>query len=72
MPLTHFTIAGADQKFVPAKAAIDGNTIVVTSQAVSQPVAARFAWGSGDTPNLSNKAGLPASSFRTDGWPIQE
>ena len=69
-PLTHFTIAGADQKFVAAKATVDGDTIVVRSQSIDQPVAVRFAWGSGDMPNLANKDGLPASSFRTDQWPI--
>ena len=69
-PLTHFTIAGADQNFVAAKATVDGDTIVVRSQSIDQPVAVRFAWGSGDMPNLSNKDGLPASSFRTDQWPI--
>ena len=70
-PLTHFTIAGADKKFVKADAKIDGKTIVVSSDRVPNPVAVRFAWGSGDTPNLSNEDGLPASSFRTDDWPIQ-
>lgn len=70
-PLTHFTIAGADKAFVVAEASIQGDTIVVHSDKVSQPVAVRFAWGSGDVPNLSNKEGLPASSFRTDDWPIE-
>ena len=68
--LTHFTIAGSDKKFVPAKAVIEGHSIVVSSEAVSKPVAVRFAWGSGDEPNLYNKHDLPASSFRTDDWPI--
>ncbi|MFG0263914.1 MAG: sialate O-acetylesterase [Rhodopirellula sp. JB055] len=67
---SHFSIAGADQKFVAADAEIDGDTIVVHSDAVTEPVAVRYAWGSGDTPNLSNQNGLPASSFRSDDWPI--
>jgi sialate O-acetylesterase len=71
-PLTHFTIAGADQKFVPAEAVIDGGTIVVSSAKVSQPVAVRYGWGNADMPNLANKEGLPSSSFRTDEWPIPE
>ncbi len=66
--LTHFTIAGADKKFVEAVATIKGVMIVVSSPAVSKPVAVRFAFGSADIPNLMNKAGLPASSFRTDNW----
>ncbi len=67
--LTHFTIAGADRKFVEAEAVIDGDSIIVTSDAVSDPVAVRFAWGAADEPNLFNGVGLPASSFRTDDWP---
>ena len=70
-PLTHFTIAGIDQIFVAAQATIQGDTIVVRSDQVAEPVAIRFAWGSSDMPNLSNADGLPASSFRTDDWPIQ-
>lgn len=69
--LTHFTIAAADKSFVEANAVIDGETIVVSSDQVKNPTAVRFAWGSGDMPNLSNKDGLPASSFRTDDWPAQ-
>ena len=66
-PLTNFSIAGADKKFVWADARIDGDTIVVSSTQVPNPVAVRYAWA--DNPegcNLYNKAGLPASPFRTD------
>lgn len=66
--LSHFTVAGADRKFVPAVAAIDGNTLVVGSDQISQPVAVRFAWRDDATPNFANKDGLPASPFRTDTW----
>lgn len=66
--LTHFAIAGDDRKFIEATAIIEGDTIVVSSPAVDKPVAVRFAFGSADIPNLMNKAGLPASSFRTDNW----
>ncbi|MEQ8764066.1 MAG: sialate O-acetylesterase [Planctomycetota bacterium] len=68
--LTHFTIAGSDREFHPAQAKIDGETIVVWSEDVAEPVAVRFAWGPADEPNLFNAAGLPASSFRTDDWPM--
>ncbi|MBN2578639.1 MAG: 9-O-acetylesterase [Pirellulales bacterium] len=67
-PLTEFTIAGADQKFVPATAEIDGPNVVVSSPEVPHPVAVRFAWRDDSVPNLSNRDGLPASSFRTDDW----
>ncbi len=68
--LANFTIAGDDRKFVPALARIDGDTILVSAAAVPNPVAVRFAWGPADFPNLANGAGLPASSFRTDDWPM--
>lgn len=67
-PLVDFTIAGADQKFVPAVATIDGNSIVVSSDQVAQPVAVRYAWHDDTQPNFANKEGLPASPFRTDTW----
>lgn len=71
-PLTYFTVAGADKKFVPAEATIDGNTVVVRSPQVPQPAAVRFAWDELARPNLMNGAGLPAGSFRTDDWPLGE
>jgi len=64
-PLTHFQIAGADGKYVPAQAEIDGRTVVVSSPDVSKPVSVRFAWHEEAEPNLTNKAGLPASPFRS-------
>jgi sialate O-acetylesterase len=66
--LTDFEIAGDDEKFVPAKAVIDGETVVVSSPDVPKPVAVRFGWKDYATPNLFNKAGLPASPFRTDSF----
>src|SRR5439155_21056586 len=68
--LTEFTIAGDDQVFVPAQASIDGNTVLVWSDAVPHPVAVRFAWRNVPRPNLYNGAGLPASPFRTDNWKL--
>jgi len=66
--LTHFTIAGEDKKFHPAKAVIDGDTVVVSSDDVKKPVAVRFGFDNTATPNFFNKAQLPASTFRTDNW----
>jgi len=68
-PLTWFTIAGADANFVEAKAEIDGDSVVVSSNKVEKPVAVRFGWHQEAEPNLMNKEGLPASPFRTDDWP---
>lgn len=63
-----FTIAGEDRKFVPATAAIRGNTVILNNPAVSRPVAARYAWEGFPTVSLFDVQGLPASPFRTDGW----
>jgi sialate O-acetylesterase len=68
-PLTHFQIAGEDQKFVPAEASVDGESILVHSAEVSKPVAVRFGWDESAEPNLVNASGLPASPFRTDTFP---
>jgi sialate O-acetylesterase len=66
--LTGFEVAGADGKFVPAEAAIDGDTVVVQAKGVSEPAVVRFGWNNTANPNLANKEGLPASPFRTKDW----
>ena len=66
--LTGFAIAGEDKKFHKAEATIEGDTVIVRSGEVSQPVAVRFGWANYPVVNLWNKAGLPASPFRTDSW----
>jgi sialate O-acetylesterase len=65
-PLTWFTIAGADGKFVPAEAKIVGQTVEVSAAGIEKPVAVRFAWAETAQPNFFNGAGLPAQPFRTD------
>jgi sialate O-acetylesterase len=65
-PLTHFTIAGADKKFVPATVMIKDNQLMVSAPSVKSPVAVRFAWHEAAQPNFFNKEGLPAMPFRTD------
>jgi sialate O-acetylesterase len=67
--LQGFAIAGEDRKFVWAEAMIDGKTVVVSSPQVAKPVAVRYAWAINPVCNLHNRAGLPASPFRTDSWP---
>ncbi|HEU0305518.1 MAG TPA: sialate O-acetylesterase [Lysobacter sp.] len=64
-----FEVAGDDRHFHPARAVIKGKKVVVSSDAVAQPRAVRYAWS--DNPeqaNLTNREGLPASPFRTDDW----
>jgi sialate O-acetylesterase len=68
-PLKWFVIAGADRKFVPAEARIDGNNVVVSSPEVTLPAAVRYTWVNfPEGCNLFNAAGLPAAQFRTDQW----
>ena len=66
--LSWWSIAGDDKKFVKATAKIEGETVIVTAEGVSKPVAVRFGWHQLAEPNLANGAGLPASPFRTDTW----
>jgi len=68
--LKGFAICGEDKKFVWAKAEIVGATVVVSSPEVAQPVAVRYGWADFPEVNLWNKAGLPASPFRTDNFPM--
>ncbi len=67
--LTGFALAGADRKFVWAKAKVVEDKVVVWSPQVAQPVAVRYAWSANPACNLVNAAGLPASPFRTDDFP---
>lgn len=61
-----FAVSGADRKWYPASAAIDGDGVVVCSDAVERPIAVRYNWRGFPIGNLYNKAGLPAPPFRTD------
>ncbi|MFM8414619.1 MAG: sialate O-acetylesterase [Planctomycetota bacterium] len=65
-----FTIAGADRKFVPAKAAIrEDGRIEVWSDGIAEPVAVRYAWADNPVCNMYSAAGLPLTPFRTDDFP---
>ena len=68
-PVKGFAIAGADRRFVWAEARIEGDTVVVSTPGIQKPVAVRYGWADNPLVNLYNKAGLPASPFRTDDWP---
>ena len=67
-PLAEFAVAGRDGAFVRAEARIDGPTVVVSSAAVPNPIAVRYAWQDNPQVSLYNREGLPASPFRTDDW----
>ncbi len=64
-----FAIAGADRKFHWAEAKLEGNDVIVWCDAVTEPVAVRYAWADNPVCNLQNDAGLPVTPFRTDDWP---
>ena len=61
--LQWFEVAGADGKFAPAQAHIDGDTVVAASSSVAEPVAVRYGWAAAPDCNLFNGDGLPASPF---------
>ena len=66
LELVGFETAGDDGKLYPAKAIIDGKTIVLKSSKVTKPSVARYAFKDVAIGNLVNSADLPAVPFRTD------
>lgn len=64
--LKGFTIADTSGKFIPARAVIEGSSVVVTSGKITKPAAVRFGWAMVPDGNLFNRDGLPAVPFRTD------
>ena len=63
------TVAGAKATGEGAKT-VGEKTVEVTSDKVGKPGAVRFGWERFPVVNLWNKAGLPASPFRTDDFPM--
>lgn len=60
----YFEVAGADRKFIWAKAKIVNNKVLVWADGIANPLYIRYAWA--DNPakaNLYNKENLPASPF---------
>ncbi|WP_457322622.1 sialate O-acetylesterase [Roseateles sp. P5_E11] len=71
-PLRGFYVAGADRRWVPAEARVDGDRIVLRSAAVAAPVAARYAWvNNASEANVVGGDGLPLPPLRTDDWPLE-
>jgi sialate O-acetylesterase len=67
--LGEFSIAGDNRKWYWADARIEGDSVIVSSIAVPDPKAVRYAWQGNPLATLFNDAGLPAGPFRTDDWP---
>ena len=63
-----FLVAGADRKFVPATAKIEGKTVVLSSKLLKNPVAVRYCFDDTSMPDIFSNEGLPLSPFRTDNW----
>ena len=63
-PLSHFEIIGEGTDFVPAMALVEGDSVLLSSTACTNPAAVRFGWHKTAEPNLANGAGLPAAPFR--------
>lgn len=61
-------IAGADKRFRPARARIDGDSIILSHPEIELPIAARYAWDASPQAVIFNASGLPAAPFRTDTW----
>jgi sialate O-acetylesterase len=71
-PVRGFYLAGADRRWVPAQARIDGDRILLSSPAVAAPVAARYAWvNNASEANVVGGDGLPLPPLRTDDWPLE-
>lgn len=64
-PIDNFEIGGPGKTWTPASASIAGNdTIELTAEGVESPCVVRFAYDKLATPNLMNKEGLPAQTFK--------
>jgi len=58
-----FEIAGEDGVFFVAEALLEKASILLSSTKVKNPVSARYGWKPFSEGNLTNSAGLPASTF---------
>lgn len=64
--LRGFAVAGSDGRWYPAEAVIEGDSVVLSSRAVKEPLEARYDWKGYPDGNLYNRDGLPALPFRSD------
>ncbi len=64
----NFEVAGTDSNFVNAEVRVDGDNLVISNSKLKNPIAVRYAWSNTAEATLFNKAGLPASTFKTYDW----
>ena len=68
---TGFTVAGKDKVWHKATGKLLGrDKIEVSSAAVKEPVAVRYAWAANPVANVESREGLPLDPFRTDDWKL--
>lgn len=67
---TGFALCGNDRIFRVASGSVDGDTVILSSPEVANPIAVRYGWDNYPQLNLFSQAGLPASPFRTDDVPL--
>ena len=66
-----FAVAGEDKVWHWGTGKLAGaDKVEVTSPAVANPVAVRYAWSDNPVANLRGRNGLPVVPFRTDDWPL--
>jgi sialate O-acetylesterase len=58
-----FQVAGADGQWVHAAAQVQGDTVMLHTPDVREPVAVRYAWNNAPTATLYSQGGLPAAPF---------
>lgn len=61
-----FEIAGPDNEYFPAAAAIDGETVLVESPQVPEPRQVRFGWVMEPCTTMVNRANIPLQPFCSD------
>jgi len=61
-----FALSGTDGKWYPATGRIEGESVVLSSDSVPDPVEVRYDWKGFPVGNLYNREGLPAFPFRSD------
>ena len=62
-----FAITADGKTWVWASARIEGDSVVLSSDAILSPTQVRYGWAENPDVNLYNSANLPAVPFRTDG-----
>ncbi|QNF32284.1 sialate O-acetylesterase [Adhaeribacter swui] len=65
-PVRGFEIAGSDLVYKKAKAIIHRKKVIVSAPDLPHPKYVRYAWEPFTRANLSNKANLPASTFKSE------